>query len=265
MFADPPDPIPSLEDCRFYHSIDLPGLGEQIGAWDLRGGYDEYFGRHDFTGERVLDIGTATGALAFEMERRGSREVVAFDLADGLNYDCRLPTDPASRAEFAQWVSMVKNGFWLAHHQLRSHVRVVYGHAETLPVDLGRFDTIMMGNVLQHLQDPVRAVLQAIRHTDGLLITEADWLPGMGDDLPCLIMYDVPHPFSWYQVKPSLLQLLLRRWGFTDQTLTWHTQVMIQAPQFTEEGKVSWEQSGVQVRHYTLSARRPPAVLTKPA
>ncbi len=48
----------------------------------------------------------------------------------------------------------------------------------------------------------------------------------------------------------------LRRWGFTDQTLTWHTQVMLQGHRFDEDGTVSWEQSGVPTRHYTLSTRR---------
>jgi len=88
------------------------------------------------------------------------------------------------------------------------------------------------------------------------VITEADWLPGIGDDLACMVMYDLPHPFSWYQVKPQLLQLLLRRWGFADQTLTWHTQVMLQGPQFDEDGRVSWTTSSVPAQHYTLSTRR---------
>ena len=71
-----------------------------------------------------------------------------------------------------------------------------------------------------------------------------------------MVMYDLPYPFSWYQVKPGLLQVLLRRWGFTDQTLTWHTQVMLQGHQFTEDGQVLWRESRVPARHYTLSACR---------
>ena len=105
---------------------------------------------------------------------------------------------------------------------------------------LAAFDTIMVGNILQHLQDPVGAVLQVVGRTDHLIITEADWLPGIGDDLPCMVMYHLPHPFSPYQVKPKLLQTLLLRWGFTDQTLTWHTQVMLRMPSFDEQGRVSW-------------------------
>jgi SAM-dependent methyltransferase len=256
LFADPPAIHPRPEQCSFYHSLDLPGIGLHVGAWDLRGHYEEYFGGHDFTGERVLDLGTASGALAFEIERRGAREVVGFDLAEGLTYDCRLPVDGVTLDEFRDGVNRVKNGFWLARAALGSHVRAAYGHVGNLPSDLGRFDTVMMGNLLQHLQDPVGAVLQAIRHTDQLIITEADWLHGIGDDLDCMLMYNTPNPFSWYQVKPGLLQNLLRRWGFTDQTLTWHSQLMLSGPQFSEGGKMSWKELGIQTRHYTVSARR---------
>jgi SAM-dependent methyltransferase len=256
LLVDSPATPPTLEDCGFYHSIDLPGLGLQVGTWDLRGHYDDYFGGHNFAGERVLDLGTASGALAFEMERRGAREVIGFDLDDGLTYDCRLPTDQVTLADFRNGVKRIKNGFWLARRALGSQVGVVYGHVGNLPAGLGQFDTVMMGNILQHLQDPVGAVLQAIQRTGHIIITESDWLPGLGDDLPCMLMYDIPNPFSWYQVKPRLLQDLLRRWDFTEQTLSWHTQVLLQSPQFTEDGNVSWEQSGVPTRHFTLSARK---------
>jgi hypothetical protein len=133
---------------------------------------------------------------------------------------------------------------------------MAYGHASALPASLGRFDTVMMGNVLQHLQDPVGVVLQASRLTDHLLITEADWLPGHGDDLACLIMYDVPFAFSWYQVKPRLLQNLLGRWGFDDQTLTFHDQTLLKNHRFTKSGEMFLEDCQVPTRHYTLSARR---------
>src|SRR5262245_31646076 len=257
LFAEPPAVLPRLEDCRFYHSIDLPGYGLQTGFWDLRGRFDEYFGGHDFAGERVLDLGTASGALAFEMERRGAREVVGFDLEDGVVYDCKLPPDRARFENSQAGVSNIKNSFWLAHSALKSRVKAVYGHLNRLPADLGRFDTVMMGNVLQHLQDPVGAVLQAIQYTDHIIITEADWLPGIGDDLPCLVMYDIPNPYSWYQVKPALLQNLLRRWNFTDQTLTRHTQVILQGPQYAEGGGlVAWKDFGIPTNHFTLSARR---------
>jgi 2-polyprenyl-3-methyl-5-hydroxy-6-metoxy-1,4-benzoquinol methylase len=246
LWAEAPTPA-RLEECSFYQSIELPGLGLQQGEWDLREGYDDYFGSHEFSGERVLDLGTANGALAFEMERRGAAEVVAFDLDEGLTYDCRLPANEETLADQRAGLARIRNAFWLAHHALGSKVKVVYGHAGDLPAELGYFDTVMMGNILQHLQDPVGAVLQAIRHTDHLIVTEADWMRGsVGDDFVGLVMFDLPNPFSWYQVKPGLLQNLLGRWGFSEQRLSWHWQ------QFLETDS--------RVPHFTLALRRPSAV-----
>ena len=245
-------------DCEFYHSLDLPGIGLQQGNWDLRGGYDDYFGGHDFSGERVLEIGTASGALAFEIERRGASEVVAFDLDEGLTHDCRLPTPDEELVEFRARMAQVRNAFWLAHHLLASNVKAVYGHAGALPAELGRFDAVVMGNILQHLQDPVGAVLQAARHSDHLIITEADWMRGVvADDFVGMLMFDVPGPFSWYQVKPGLLCNLLGRWGFVDQELTWHDQLQLVDPRFAEDRTFTLEGVHVRVPHYTLSLKRP--------
>lgn len=241
-FAAAPASPPALDSCLFYHAIDLPVLGVQRGLWDLRGAYDAYFGGHDFRGERVLDIGTANGGLAFEIERRGAAEVVGFDLADGLVYDCRLPMEEEKLAFFRDGITRLKNAFWLAHRLLESNVKVAYGHVGALPAALGRFDTVVIGNVLQHLQDPVGAILQAIRHTDRLIVTEADWMSDVPDDLNGMLMFDKPAPFSWYQLKPGLLQNLLGAWGFTEQALSFHTQY--------------YADTDTHIRHFTLVMRR---------
>ena len=66
---------------RFHHHMDLPGLKEVGKGWDLRETIDDYLGHFDFRGKRVLDVGTASGFLTFEMEKRGA-EVVSFDRAN---------------------------------------------------------------------------------------------------------------------------------------------------------------------------------------
>src|SRR5262249_15034899 len=85
-FATPPARRPELAECTFYHCLDLPGLGTVPGQWDLRPGVDSYFGGYDLAGATVLEIGTASGFVCFEMERRGA-DVIAFDLDEGLTYD----------------------------------------------------------------------------------------------------------------------------------------------------------------------------------
>ena len=155
-------------------------------------------------------------------------------------------------------IARIKSAFWLGHHLLASNVKVVYGHARALPAELGRFDAVVMGNVLQHLQDPVGAVLQAARHSDHLIITETDWMRDLvPDDFVGMLMFDLPNPFSWYQVKPGLLCNLLGRWGFVDQQLSWHDQLQLRNPRFAEDRTVTGEPVHVRVPHYTLSLRRP--------
>src|SRR5262249_8341858 len=81
-----PRTIDNAGDCYFYHKINIPGVGEVGDSWDLRSTIDDYLGRFNFRGKRVLDVGTASGFLTFEMERRGA-EVVSFEMADGAMWD----------------------------------------------------------------------------------------------------------------------------------------------------------------------------------
>ncbi|HSS51125.1 MAG TPA: hypothetical protein VLX28_19460 [Thermoanaerobaculia bacterium] len=78
--------VESVDQCRFYHSMDLPGYGEVAGDWDLRPTIEEYFGGVDFQGKRALDVGTASGFLTFEMEKRGA-DVVSFDIGENEKWD----------------------------------------------------------------------------------------------------------------------------------------------------------------------------------
>src|SRR6266480_139869 len=82
----PPRLITTLEDCYFYHTIDIPGYGLVEGEWDLRQGIDAYLGKVVFKGKRVLELGTASGFVCFHMEREGA-DVVAYDLSDQHDWD----------------------------------------------------------------------------------------------------------------------------------------------------------------------------------
>ncbi len=76
-----------LADCYFYHTMELPGRGVIEGQdWDLRGRVDEYLGNVDFAGQRVLEIGPASGFLTFEMEKRGA-DVISVEVTDEHGWD----------------------------------------------------------------------------------------------------------------------------------------------------------------------------------
>ena len=85
VYAEPRT-VTDLEECYFYHSMEIPGYGLVEGPWDLRGGVDDYLGGVDLRDKRVLEIGTASGFLCFTMEGRGA-EVVASDLSDDHSWD----------------------------------------------------------------------------------------------------------------------------------------------------------------------------------
>ena len=52
------------QDCIFYQSVELPGVGLIEGAWDHRGTVDEFLGHTDFTGKTVLDVVASRIALS---------------------------------------------------------------------------------------------------------------------------------------------------------------------------------------------------------
>jgi len=86
IFATP-QKVEDLADCYFYHTMELPGRGVIEGQdWDLRGRVDEYLGNVDFAGQRVLEIGPASGFLTFEMEKRGA-DVISVEVTDEHGWD----------------------------------------------------------------------------------------------------------------------------------------------------------------------------------
>lgn len=164
--------IDRLDQCFFYHTMDLPELGLVHGHWDLRDRFDDYVGAADVAGKSVLDIGTATGFLSFEAERRGASRVVSFDMSDVrqqtmLPFKDKLYSTDRDRwaseygAEIQQW----KNAYWLSHRLLKSHAEVFYGNLYELPRELGQFDVALVGGVLEHLSDPITALASIARLT----------------------------------------------------------------------------------------------------
>ena len=173
LYAQPPE-ILDLADCSFYHSLDLSS-GSVVGAWDLRATIDAYLGNYNFTGKRALDVGTAGGHLAFAMEQRGAREVVAFEMASSAQWDL-LPIDPESRAlvqaNRLNGLRKIRNGFWYAHRELGSKVLRIEGDLYDFPPEIGDFDVAIFGMILPHLRDPFRALEAIAPRTNAIIITQ---------------------------------------------------------------------------------------------
>ena len=57
IFAKPPSDSISLENCKFYHIQDIPGLSEPTKrSFDLRKGVNEYLGCVDFKIKQSLNL-----------------------------------------------------------------------------------------------------------------------------------------------------------------------------------------------------------------
>lgn len=178
LFAEPL-PVSGPESCRFYHTLDLPASGLQHGAWDLRGRFDEYTAHVPLSGKTVLDVGTASGFLTFEAEKRGAN-VVSVEAVDLSRWQ-RLPFAQSlaftNRAEWeivaADHLDGVKRSYWLAHKEFGSQARAHYGDVYHLPETLGHFDVAIVAQILVHLRDVIEAITSVSRRcAKTLIITE---------------------------------------------------------------------------------------------
>jgi SAM-dependent methyltransferase len=183
----PPQTVTNLQDCLFYHTMDIPGYGLVQGDWDLRGHVDAYLGGVDLAGKRVLELGTASGFLCFEMERRGAR-VVAYDLSEHQQWDLvpfAAPNNSTPEDERNQLIRKLNNGYWLAHSANQSSARVVYGRIYEVPAGIGAVDVATFGCILLHVRDPLGALASALRLVrETVVITEPDWHPPLASPRP---------------------------------------------------------------------------------
>jgi tRNA (mo5U34)-methyltransferase len=144
----------------WYHTIELaPGV-VTAGEYDLR----PVVGRLplDVRGARALDVGTHDGFYAFELERRGAREVVAIDLERPSEWDWPA-RPPAALAAAGAVAEQRKAAFSLAREARSSAVELRYVSVYDLdPAEHGTFDLAVIGTLLLHLRDPIGA-LRAIR------------------------------------------------------------------------------------------------------
>lgn len=169
--------VDRLEDCFFYHAMELPEFGLVKAHWDLRGRFDEYVGGVDVAGKSVIDIGAATGFLSFEAEKRKAARVLSFDMSKARQQtflpfkDKLYYRDPEAWArQYGEEVEQWKNAYWLCHRLLNSKAEVYYGNIYELPRELGQFDIAIVGSVLEHLSDQISALASIARRVKETMV-----------------------------------------------------------------------------------------------
>jgi SAM-dependent methyltransferase len=156
------------------------------------------------TGRRILDVGTRDGALAFEAERAGAREVVAIDndLSRGA-VEVLIPF-------FGSTVQMYQLNLF-----------------DLTPDQHGRFDIVLCCGVLYHLRYPfwgLRA-LASVVEDGGMLLLETGMLV---DDNARPLLYCPTGAHSPYEhTSPTFfnekgLQDTLATLGLTVESVTYH-------------------------------------------
>ena len=223
----------ALEDCIFYHVMEIPGYGLTQGQWDLRQGIDDYLGRIPFADQRVVELGPASGFLTFEMEKRGAH-VVAIEVPDDPGWD--FVPYPASIMETVygprrRHMRAIKNSFWFAHAAHQSKAKLLYGDVYNLPEALGSFDVALMGSLLLHCHSPLRIVEQCAMKADTLGITET-FYPELAGEPVCRLVptRDNQVRDTWWNFSPDFFVQFLEVLGFRNTKVTTHVQHYLGKP-----------------------------------
>jgi SAM-dependent methyltransferase len=204
----------------WYHTIELaPGVVTP-GYVDMR----PVAGRllpDDMGGMRALDIGTFDGFWAFEMERRGAREVVAIDV-EQID-DAEWP--PHKREQLKRDVDArgveLGRGFSLAADALESSVRRVVCNVYDLEPERigGPVNLAFSGTILLHLRDPVRGLerIRSVLAPGGelrLIEPFSVALTLRAPRTPAARFSTLDTPFNWWLPNLATLDAWLRTAGF---------------------------------------------------
>lgn len=233
-FTDPapyaePRRVGSIDECYFYHTMDVPGHGTIKGEWDLRGSVDDYLGHFNFTNKRVLDVGAASGILSFHIEKQGA-EVVSFDLSENFDWDI-VPfaenDNDTTRSERRSHLRKINNGYWLCHQAFQSKARMVNGVVYDIPRNIGSVDVSVFGSILLHLRDPFLALENAARLTrETIIVSDLSPFGKFASRFrknPRFMPKSIdPNGINdgWFRLPPLLVKEYLGILGFKNCTLT---------------------------------------------
>lgn len=201
----------------WYHTIDLPDGTSTPGFYDTRSSPKYIPWPDELRGGRCLDVGTFDGFWAFEMERRGAREVVAVDLADPHALDWPYDTQISGPKQIETWGSERERGFADLSATLGSQAKWINQSVYDLsPERNGTFDVVFCGALLLHLRDPIRA-LEAMRSVcSGSLVLAEEIehkLELLAPVVPAALV--VKAVDQWYRPNSAGLKGLVDKAGFT--------------------------------------------------
>jgi tRNA (mo5U34)-methyltransferase len=205
-------------DIAWYHTIELGPGKVTPGFFDCRPVAAKVPWPGSLKGKRCLDVGTFDGYWAFEMERRGAADVVALDLDDPARMDWPADVRETGPGRVRATGALRGNGFTIAHDALGSSVRRVDSSVYDVdPADLGTFDVVLVGAILLHLRDPVRALERLRAVTAGELVvaeTIDAALQRLAPRAPAARFNGMGEEMQWWVPNVACLERMLRSSGF---------------------------------------------------
>lgn len=193
-----------IEDCRFYHTVNING--EVInGDWDLTRCIDDYLSNLDFNGKRVIDIGSASGYLSFEMEKRGA-DVVSADMPDGSYWDHLIKRGYEKPKPFR--TNGMFNSYEYLHEKLNSKNKIFRANIyDALPEELGEFDVAVFGTMLSHVRDPILTLMNILYRVNDYAI-----LINPFQDNPSF--YNNTNGHTWWMICQKDIEKIMSDIGF---------------------------------------------------
>jgi hypothetical protein len=228
--------IVSIDDCFFYHTLEVPGYGLRTGFWDMRKTWRQYLGAVDLRGKRVFEIGTADGFICFNMEKMGAR-MVAYDLSEDADWDI-VPFAGYDYEQYAldkkDQIRHLNNAYWLCHRAFNSNAKMVYGSVYSVPREIGEFDVSVFGSILLHVRDPFNALRQVLSLTKETVIVAEPY----SQDLVTRILMRIKMPYmrfqpdfrrcepkdAWWFLPPATIKQFIGVLGFEDVQVHYHFQ-----------------------------------------
>lgn len=228
----PPRLVENLEDCDFYHSMDLPN-GEFIkGHVNLVGSERDYLGHAEFDAHTVLEVGPATGHLGFYMAQNGA-DVTSLELPSGTVGDL------VPRKDFTDWeqiladryrhMNRIYNSYWYCHAKLGSKNKLIYGTVEDLETVGAQFDIVVLAGVLLHFRDVQKRLEQFANLARKELIIAEQLLAPLDKSDQAPIAWLAPLSSNkvwdhWWRFSPGFFTGFLPILGFSEHRLTKHHQ-----------------------------------------
>lgn len=256
-------------ECTFYHSFDFPDGTSVDGRWDLRNRFEDYTGEVSFNDKNVLDVGTASGFLAFEAEKRGA-SVIGVDMGitdewdvvpyaknpiENLDLEKKMiqQAGDVTKNQRISSIKSVRNSFYYAHRKFNSSVKLYQTKVYDLSLDVGFIDISIIGSILLHLRDPFLA-LQKVAGVTKEKIIVSDLVPSHYSKpsyftksfkknacLQFLPNERFTNPWAWWGLTPDIVEKMLFVLGFEVEKISINSFLQ-------------WQRGPVKV--WTLVARR---------